>query len=56
METYEIQLEMNQTLLHHIELATGVRHSTRFALGFFNLQSDPSQDLLVLVEKNEVVT
>ena len=59
LETYELRPgpeNMNETTLHHIELATGDRRSVTFGTNFFNLQSDPSQDLAVLAEKNDLIT
>ncbi|KAF8598515.1 hypothetical protein BDV93DRAFT_593982 [Ceratobasidium sp. AG-I] len=57
LETYEIQPgNTNETTLHRIELATGARRSVTFETNFFNLQSDPSQNLAVLAEKNDLAT
>lgn len=57
LETYEIRPAGNTygAGVHHIELATGVRRSITYESDFFNMQSDPRQDLVVFAQKDDLI-
>ncbi|KAF8601443.1 hypothetical protein BDV93DRAFT_558521 [Ceratobasidium sp. AG-I] len=49
-------VDLTEAEVHHIELATGVRRSVIVRGNFFCMQSDPSQDLIVRVQKIDLTT